>query len=142
MPSDVGDPARLGTMHLDPLTNSGKLRGMSQRASRVSPIGTPVSEALRRRADDPDFRAALERLAPFEAIARFVILRRSELGLTQQQLAQRMGTSHSAISRIEGGQHSTSVATLQRLAEALGVRFVMGFESGPPEEPVCELVSA
>ena len=56
---------------------------MSQRTSTVSPIGTPVSEALRRRADDPDFRAALERLAPFEEIARFVILRRGELGLTQ-----------------------------------------------------------
>jgi UDP-N-acetylglucosamine 1-carboxyvinyltransferase len=101
-----------------------------------------VSEARRRRAaNDPADRAAQERLEPFETIARFVILRRGELGLTQEQLAQRMGTSHSAISRIERGQHSTSVATLQRLAEALEVRFVMGFESGPPEEPVRELVS-
>lgn len=142
MPSDVDDPARSGTMHLDRLTNSGKLLRMNQRASTVSPIGTPVSEALRRRSNDPDFRAALERLEPFETIARFVILRRGELGLTQEQLAQRMGTSHSAISRIERGQHSTSVGTLQRLAEALEVRFVMGFESGPPEEPVREFVSA
>jgi transcriptional regulator with XRE-family HTH domain len=62
-------------------------------------------------------------------------------GLTQQELAKRMGTSHSAISRIESGQHKTSVDTLQRLAEALGVRFVVGFESGPAERPVRELVS-
>jgi transcriptional regulator with XRE-family HTH domain len=75
-------------------------------------------------------------------IARFVIQRRAELGLTQAQLAERMGTSHSAISRVESGQHRTSVATLQRLAAALDARFVMGFESGPPERPVRELVSA
>ncbi len=41
--------------------------------------------------------------------------------LTQQQLAERMGTSHSAISRVESGQHRTSVATLERLAQALEV---------------------
>ena len=45
-----------------------------------------------------------------------------------------MGTSHSAISRIESGQHSTSVQTLQRLAAALEMRFVMGFEHGTGRE--------
>jgi transcriptional regulator with XRE-family HTH domain len=70
-----------------------------------------------------------------------VIVRRGELELTQEQLADRMGTSHSAISRIESGQHRTSVATLERLAEALQVRFVMGFETGPREAPFRELVS-
>ncbi len=84
----------------------------------------------RRRHRDPEYRAARERLAPYEGIARFVIMRRAELGLTQAQLAERIGTSHSAISRIESGQHRTSVATLERLAEALDVRFVMGFETG------------
>jgi transcriptional regulator with XRE-family HTH domain len=105
-------------------------------------VGTPAPEAARRRRRrDPEYRAAQERLAPYEGIARFVIMRRAELGLTQEQLAERMGTSHSAISRIESGQHRTSVATLERLAQALDVRFVMGFESGPREAPVRELVS-
>jgi transcriptional regulator with XRE-family HTH domain len=63
------------------------------------------------------------------------------LGLSQAELAKRMGTSHSAISRIESGQHRTSVATLQRLADALGLRFVVGFEAGPPERPTRELVA-
>jgi ribosome-binding protein aMBF1 (putative translation factor) len=116
---------------------------VSPRKTAASPIGTPASEARRRRArKSAEYRAAQERLAPYEAIARFVIQRRAELGLTQQELAERMGTSHSAISRIESGQHPTSVTTLQRLAEALEVRFVMGFESGPLERPVRELVSA
>ena len=71
-----------------------------------------------------------------------MIRRRMELELTQEQLAERMGTSHSAISRIESGQHSTSVQTLQRLAEALGMRFLIGFEHGPAEQPVRELIHA
>jgi transcriptional regulator with XRE-family HTH domain len=85
-------------------------------------------------------REARARLAPYEQLARIVIRRRMELGLTQEQLAERMGTSHSAISRIESGQHSTSVQTLQRLADALEMRFVMGFEHGPADKPVRELV--
>ena len=113
---------------------------MSRRAE--SPLGTPAAAAAkRRRRRDPAYRAAQERLTPSEGIARFVIMRRAELGLTQEQVADRMGTSHSAISRIESGQHRTSVATLERLAQALEVRFVIGFETGPVEAPVRELVS-
>jgi transcriptional regulator with XRE-family HTH domain len=62
------------------------------------------------------------------------------LGLSQKEFAERVGTSHSAISRIESGRHRTSVATLKRLAEALDLRLVVGFESGPLERPVRELV--
>jgi ribosome-binding protein aMBF1 (putative translation factor) len=112
---------------------------MSPRAT--SPIGTAAADASRRRRRDPEYRASQERLAAYEGIARFVIMRRAELGLTQEQLAERMGTSHSAISRIEAGQHRTSVATLERLAQALEVRLVMGFETGPRDAPVRELVS-
>ena len=112
------------------------------RGSGPNPVDTPTSDARRRRGrKSAEYRAAQERLAPYEAIARFVIQRRAELGLTQEQLAERMGTSHSAISRIESGQHRTSVATLQRLAEALEARFVLGFESGPRAQPVRELVT-
>jgi ribosome-binding protein aMBF1 (putative translation factor) len=115
---------------------------MSPRKSTVSAVGTAASEARRGRAPrSPGYRAAQERLAPYEAIARFVIRRRAELGLTQEQLAERMATSHSAISRIESGQHRTSVATLERLAAALEARLVMGFETRSVEAPVRDFVS-
>ncbi len=107
-----------------------------------TPIGTPAADAARRRRRrDAEYREAQERIAPYEGIARFVIMRRGQLGLTQRQLARRMGTSHSAISRIESGHHRTSVATLERLAQALEGRFVIGFETGPRDAPVRELVS-
>jgi ribosome-binding protein aMBF1 (putative translation factor) len=108
---------------------------------KVNPVGTAVAEARLRRSKRKAYREAQERLAPYEQLARIVIRRRMDLELTQEQLAERMGTSHSAISRIESGQHSTSVQTLQRLGEALEMRFVMGFEYGPEDKPVRELVA-
>lgn len=108
----------------------------------VSPIGTAASEvAVRRAARSPEYRAERDRLSEFEDIARLVIRFRGKRGLTQEQLARLAGTSHSAISRIESGQHKTSVETLRRIAKALDVRLVVGFESGPVERPEHDLVA-
>ena len=57
-----------------------------------------------------------------------VIARRIRYGLTQGQLAQRMGTSVSAISRLEKGAHRPNVETLEKLGTAFGERLVLGFE--------------
>ncbi|CAN5300662.1 hypothetical protein BH20ACT24_BH20ACT24_15690 [soil metagenome] len=111
--------------------------------ARRSPIGTTVAVARARRARrNPTYRAEQERLAQFEELARLVIKHRAALGISQEELARRVGTSHSAISRIESGRHKTSVETLQRLAHALGLRLVLGFESGPRKRPTRELVRA
>ncbi len=111
--------------------------------ARKSPIGATVAGARSRRARTSSaYRAEQERLAPFEELARLVIKHRAALGLSQEELAGRVGTSHSAISRIESGRHKTSVETLQRLAHALGLRLVLGFESGPRQRPTRELISA
>jgi ribosome-binding protein aMBF1 (putative translation factor) len=107
--------------------------------TRQSPIGTDTATARRRRAEhSAEYRAEAARLAPFEQVARMVIGRRIELGMTQEQLAERMDTSASTISRIESGQHVTSVTTLERLAAALEVKLLVGFET---EAGVRELVS-
>ena len=100
-------------------------------AARHSALGTPVAEGTRRRARrSAAYRKEQTRLAPYEEIARLVIKHRMALGLTQAELARRMGTSHSAISRIESG-----------LAEALELRFLVGFESGSREKPTRELIA-
>lgn len=54
-------------------------------------------------------------------MGRSLLAHRERAGLSQRQLAERIGMSHSYISRLEGDQHSPSVDTLCRLAEALGV---------------------
>ena len=109
-------------------------------SKRVSPVGTSVADHIEESSKDPEFKAERERLAPYEALARIVLMRRSALGLTQAELAARMGTTASAISRIESGQHATSPPTLKKLADALGARAVLGFEFGSVEHPEHELV--
>ncbi len=115
---------------------------MATRATseRISPVGTSVADHITQSLDDPEFRAEYERLAPFEALARIVIMRRDALGLTQADLATRMGTTASVISRIESGQHATSARTLKRLAEALDAQAVLGFRFGSVAKPQHELV--
>ncbi len=105
---------------------------MSTRSKNISPIGTPHAKSMGRRARNPEYRAELERLAPYETLARIVIRRRGQLELSQAELAKRMGTSHSAISRIESGQHPTTVQTLRRLAAALDTHLVVGFADEIP----------
>lgn len=106
-------------------------------------IGSTTQQSRRRRAAaGSTYRAEQQRLAQFEELARIVIKHRAALGISQQELARRVGTSHSAISRLESGRHKTSVETLQRVAEALGARFIFGFESGPRDKPTRELVIA
>jgi len=99
----------------------------------VSPIGASVEEESARRARrDPDYRAELERLWPYEQIARQIIRLRMDHRLSQEALAERVGTTKSAISRLESGQHAPNVATLQRIAAAFGNYLVISFEPGPP----------
>jgi DNA-binding XRE family transcriptional regulator len=94
----------------------------------LSPIGEAIEQARARRARNPAYEEELARLAPFEAVARLVIKYRLEHDLTQQQLAARIGTSHSAISRLESGQATISLKTMKRIAEAFGGRLLVGIE--------------
>jgi ribosome-binding protein aMBF1 (putative translation factor) len=100
----------------------------------TSPIGMSVSEWIAKQArESPAYRAALEEQAPFEEFARLVIRKRMQLGLTQEEIAKRMGTSHSVISRLESGQHSMSFKTMRKLAQALETHLVYGFQDQAPD---------
>lgn len=112
-------------------------------AKEVSPLGDPATKASRRRLQsNPDYAAEAARLAPYEAVARLVIKYRLENNLTQKELADKIGTSHSAISRLESGQAVITFKTMKRIAEALGGRLVVGFElESDKKKPVRELVA-
>jgi DNA-binding XRE family transcriptional regulator len=94
----------------------------------ISPIGTDFGEYLELRRRDPEYAAIEAELAPLEALARILIAYRIEQGLTQEALAQRVGTSKTAICRLESGQHKPSVETLVKIGRALGQKLVIGFE--------------
>ena len=81
-----------------------------------------VEKALSR----PGVKAAYDALADEFALFDEVLKARKRAGLTQAEIAARMGTKASAIARIEAGggskRHSPSVATLRRYAEAVGCK--------------------
>jgi ribosome-binding protein aMBF1 (putative translation factor) len=92
-------------------------------ARRTSPLGQDAKQAAaRRRASDPRYAELEKKHEVALAIADLVILHRTRTGLTQEDLASRMGTSVSAISRLESGFHVPSLDTLRKLASALGGR--------------------
>lgn len=74
---------------------------------------------------DPKVRVEYEALGPQYELAGEFIGARARAGLTQDALAKKMGTSQSAIARIESGKRIPSVRTLQRYAEATNTRLVI-----------------
>jgi len=78
-----------------------------------------LQKALKRQG----FREAYEGLAEEYALAREMLAARSKSGLTQEAVAELMGTTKSAVSRLEaGGKHAPSLTTLKKYAHAVGCR--------------------
>lgn len=78
-----------------------------------------------------EVRAEYEALAPeFDLLQRMLQARKSA-GLTQNDVAERMGTKREAVARLEAavasGKHSPSIATLQKYAQAVGHRIEIHF---------------
>lgn len=78
----------------------------------------------------PGVRAEVERLEREETALLDALLKaRQEAGLTQAQVAERMGTQAPAVARLERalatGRHSPSVATLRKYVKACGKRLVL-----------------
>jgi ribosome-binding protein aMBF1 (putative translation factor) len=78
--------------------------------------------------DTPEFRDAYDEAARAAEFGIMVAGLRRAAGLTQQQLATRMRTTQSVVSRIEQGGRAPTFATLDRIARALGVDLVLGPE--------------
>lgn len=97
--------------------------------SRIaSPIGKTVAQgAANRRTHSAAYRQAQESHAAAAAFAKQVIHLRTELNLTQDQLAKKIGSSHSQISRIESGRHEVTSRTMRRIYLALGAVPLMGY---------------
>ncbi len=78
---------------------------------------------------DPHVAAEYMKLKPEYQLARSVIAARLKMGLTQTELAIRIGTEQPAISRIERGQAGTSIRTINKIAKALKARPVTYIEA-------------
>jgi len=100
-----------------------------------SPVGQPAEQARASRASRSrayrnarDEYARIRELRRTNPIAAHLRERRFELGLTQEQVADAAGTSHTAISRLENGTHMPQLTTLRRIAAVLDEELLLCFQ--------------
>ncbi len=71
---------------------------------------------------DPEVKKYYEQAKPKYDLMILMFKKRKEEGLTQKELAKRMGTKQSAISRFESGRGNPTTDFMYRLADALGAK--------------------
>ncbi len=81
-----------------------------------------ISELRARRRKDPEYAREYVALEEDGALIEALVRSRVRAGLSQAALARRMGTTQSAIARLESGRVTPSLHTLRRYAEATGAR--------------------
>ena len=90
----------------------------------------PAEESFARWRQDPEFIREYDALEEEFALANALIGARNSANLSQAELAERMGTSQSAIARLESGRTMPSTRTLRKLAEATGTKLRIVLEPG------------
>jgi transcriptional regulator with XRE-family HTH domain len=94
-------------------------------------MGIPLKKVARRWMKEPGFKESYDALEEEFSLASQLIEARTRAGLTQAQVADRMGTSQSAVARLESGKAKPSLSTLKRFAQATGARVRITLESKP-----------
>lgn len=89
----------------------------------------PLEKLFAKWRQDPEYMREYEALEEEFALAYALIKARSDAGLTQEELAQRMGTTQSAVARLEGGKSKPSTTTLAKFAAATGTKLRVSFEA-------------
>jgi ribosome-binding protein aMBF1 (putative translation factor) len=89
----------------------------------------PLEKLSAKWSEDPGYAREYEALEEEFALARALIEARANAGLTQEEVAQRMGTTQSVVARLEGGRSKPSTTTLAKFAKATGTRLRVSFEA-------------
>lgn len=117
-----------------PQRETSLLRGRESERSeharnRYKPVPLDIARAVNAGKKRRGFATAWDALKEDYAALECLLDARRDAGLTQEALAARMGTTKSAISRLESSlrdeRHSPSFATLKRYANACGKRLVL-----------------
>jgi len=77
--------------------------------------------------ESPELRQAYEESEPAYLLSSAMLRARSDLGITQAELARRMGTSQSVVSRLENMDSSPTLRTVVKVAKALGCEVELRF---------------
>lgn len=113
----------------------------AQKPLRISPIGASVADSAQMRAERSetyrearDEYAAIRELRKRNWIAAHIRERRYELDLTQQEVAEKAGTAHSFVSKVEGGNHIPTIPVLRRILAVLDEELLIGIQSRLPND--------
>ena len=77
---------------------------------------------------NPEFRKAYDELKPKYAVISMILDARINKGITQAELAKKIGTKQSAIARLESGTYNPTISFLQKIADALDKKLVVFFQ--------------
>ncbi|MEJ5081405.1 helix-turn-helix domain-containing protein [Ochrobactrum sp. MYb379] len=81
---------------------------------------TRIADLKKRLMSDPEFQKEYEKADADFALVEALVRARTDAKMSQADVAKRIGTTQSAIARLEGGKVSPSISTLRRYAEATG----------------------
>ena len=77
---------------------------------------------------DEKIKQAYEKLGPEFSVIEMIIKKRTERGLSQKELAKKLGTKQSAISRLERGMINPTMTFLNKLAFVFGKKLIIEFK--------------
>jgi ribosome-binding protein aMBF1 (putative translation factor) len=83
---------------------------------------TSLAKLRQKLLTDPEVKAEYDRLGPIFAVVGEMIEARQAAGLTQTEIASRMGTSQSVVARLENARHMPTFEMIARYAAAIGRR--------------------
>jgi len=87
-----------------------------------------ISDLHKKWMKEPKYKKAYDALEAEFVLASAVMDVRNRAGLTQEELARKMGTTQPVVARLESGRSRPSMRTLERLAQATGSRLHILFE--------------
>ena len=94
-----------------------------------------ITEMHKKWMKEPKYKKAYDALEEEFVLARAVMDVRNRAGLTQEELARKMGTTQPVVARLESGRSRPSMRTLERLAEATGSRLAHQLRAAPAKRP-------
>ena len=98
-----------------------------QNANAYAPVAiNPATEVARLKKSSADFAKAWDDQAEEFSVLDTLLVARKRAGLTQAQVAQRMGVKQSSLARVEASltsrSHAPSLTTLRKYAQAVGCK--------------------
>src|SRR5450432_1773588 len=95
-----------------------------------------ITEMHKKWLKEPKYKKAYEALEDEFVLASAAMDLRNRAGLTQEELARKMGTTQPVVARLESGRSRPSMRTLERLADATGSRLLIRFEPRDAKRPL------